>query len=59
MLDGKRLIELPDKTVELLKLEFSQDERAIYNMASRTSAFWSRRDAHVRLPDRGTFAGNV
>jgi len=59
MLDGKRLIELPDKTVELLKLEFSQEERAIYKMASRASAFWSRKNAHVRLPDRGTFSGNV
>lgn len=32
MLDGKRLIELPDKTVELHKLEFSEEERAIYQM---------------------------
>lgn len=34
MLDGKRLIELPDKTVELVKLEFSEEERAVYQMAS-------------------------
>lgn len=34
MLDGKRLIELPEKTVDLLKLEFSGEERAIYNMVS-------------------------
>jgi hypothetical protein len=39
MLDGKRLIELPDKTVDLLKLEFGEEERAIYKMASRASAF--------------------
>ena len=32
MLDGKRLIELPSKTVSLVKLEFSQEERDVYNM---------------------------
>lgn len=32
MLDGKRLIELPDKNVELVKLEFTADEREIYRM---------------------------
>ncbi|KAJ6499605.1 SNF2 superfamily protein [Mycena vitilis] len=31
LLDGKRLIELPEKTVELVSLEFSQEERDIYN----------------------------
>lgn len=31
-LDGKRLIELPDKTVTLQKLEFTEEERAIYQM---------------------------
>ncbi|KAJ7136080.1 SNF2 family N-terminal domain-containing protein [Mycena epipterygia] len=30
MLDGKRLIELPEKTVELVSLEFGQEERDIY-----------------------------
>ncbi|KAJ7054346.1 SNF2 family N-terminal domain-containing protein [Mycena amicta] len=30
MLDGKRLIELPEKTVELVSLEFSPEEREIY-----------------------------
>jgi hypothetical protein len=39
MLDGKRLIDLPNKTVELLKLEFSEEERAIYKMASRSLNF--------------------
>lgn len=34
MLDGKRLIELPEKTVDLLKLEFSEEERAIYQMVN-------------------------
>ncbi|KAJ7149019.1 P-loop containing nucleoside triphosphate hydrolase protein [Mycena crocata] len=31
MLDGKRLIELPEKTVELVSLEFGQEERDIYS----------------------------
>ncbi|KAJ7128105.1 SNF2 superfamily protein, partial [Mycena filopes] len=30
-LDGKRLIELPEKTVELVSLEFSKEERDIYS----------------------------
>ncbi|KAJ6590535.1 SNF2 superfamily protein [Mycena vulgaris] len=30
MLHGKRLIELPEKTVELVSLEFSKEERDIY-----------------------------
>ena len=32
LLDGKRLIELPQKTVDLMKLEFSEEERVIYQM---------------------------
>ncbi|KAJ7721949.1 SNF2 superfamily protein [Mycena maculata] len=32
MLDGKRLIELPEKTTELVSLVFSQEERDIYAM---------------------------
>lgn len=32
LLDGKRLIELPDKTISLVKLEFSAEEREIYTM---------------------------
>lgn len=32
MLDGKRLIELPGKTVELVKLEFTEEERDVYTM---------------------------
>jgi SNF2 family DNA or RNA helicase len=35
LLDGKRLIELPEKTVELVSLQFSQEERDIYNQVSR------------------------
>lgn len=31
-LDGKNLIELPEKKVELCKLEFSQEERDVYHM---------------------------
>lgn len=34
MLDGKRLIELPEKIVMLVKLEFSEEEREIYKMVS-------------------------
>lgn len=36
-LDGKRLVELPEKTVELLKLEFTKDERDIYQMVETKS----------------------
>ena len=37
LLDGKRLIELPKKTVDLVKLEFSEEERDIYTMVSLSS----------------------
>lgn len=37
-LDGKRLIELPDKNVLLCKLDFTKDERDVYNMV-RYQAF--------------------
>lgn len=33
-LDGKRLIDLPLKDVHLRKLDFSPEEREIYNMVS-------------------------
>ncbi|KAF7976186.1 hypothetical protein HWV62_7352 [Athelia sp. TMB] len=36
-LDGKRLIELPSKTVSLEKLEFTDEERAIYQMVETRS----------------------
>lgn len=43
MLDGKRLIELPDKTISLIKLEFSEEEREIYKMVeARTQANFNR-----------------
>ena len=32
MLDGEILVNLPPKKVELIKLEFSEEEREIYNM---------------------------
>ena len=32
MLDGKRLIELPSKDIILQKLEFTKEEREIYQM---------------------------
>ncbi|KAJ7637082.1 SNF2 family N-terminal domain-containing protein [Roridomyces roridus] len=37
MLNGKRLIELPEKTVELVSLIFSQEERDIYQMVETKS----------------------
>lgn len=37
MLDGKRLIELPPKTVNLEKLKFSPEEREIYAMVETKS----------------------
>ncbi|KAG1729528.1 SNF2 family N-terminal domain-containing protein [Suillus paluster] len=43
MLDGKRLIELPTKHVEMEKLEFSQEERDIYQMVeARSQARFNR-----------------
>lgn len=37
LLDGKPLVELPSKTVELCKLDFSQEERDIYKMVEMKS----------------------
>ncbi|KAI5120898.1 hypothetical protein M0805_002998 [Coniferiporia weirii] len=37
LLDGKRLVELPPKDVQLHKLEFTPDEREIYNMVETRS----------------------
>ncbi|ESK90272.1 snf2 superfamily protein [Moniliophthora roreri MCA 2997] len=37
MLDGKRLIGLPDRSVKLSKLVFSDEEREIYEMVERKS----------------------
>ncbi|KAJ7039861.1 SNF2 superfamily protein [Mycena alexandri] len=34
-LNGKRLIELPEKTVELVSLEFSKEERDIYSQVEK------------------------
>ncbi|KDR76486.1 hypothetical protein GALMADRAFT_246858 [Galerina marginata CBS 339.88] len=42
-LDGKNLIELPEKKVKLVKLEFSEEEREIYNMVeARSQAKFNR-----------------
>ncbi|KAJ7148304.1 SNF2 family N-terminal domain-containing protein [Mycena filopes] len=38
-LDGKRLIELPKKTVELVSLEFSKEERDIYSQATKFNKY--------------------
>ncbi|TFY75227.1 hypothetical protein EWM64_g8785 [Hericium alpestre] len=37
MLDGKRLVELPPKSVELVRLEFTAEEREIYSMVEAQS----------------------
>ena len=43
MLDGKKLIELPEKEVKLVKLEFSKEEREIYQMVeARSQAKFNR-----------------
>ncbi|EMD34880.1 hypothetical protein CERSUDRAFT_86316 [Gelatoporia subvermispora B] len=43
MLDGKRLIELPDKEVNLVKLQFTLEERDIYKMVEqRSQAIFNR-----------------
>ena len=43
MLDGKRLIELPEKEIKLIKLEFSKEEREIYQMVeARSQAKFNR-----------------
>ncbi|KAG2151182.1 SNF2 family N-terminal domain-containing protein [Suillus bovinus] len=43
MLDGKRLIELPTKHVEMEKLDFSKEEREIYQMVeARSQAKFNR-----------------
>jgi SNF2 family DNA or RNA helicase len=43
MLDGKKLIELPEKEVKLIKLEFSKEEREIYQMVeARSQAKFNR-----------------
>ena len=31
LLDGKPLLELPDRTVQIVTCEFSEEERAFYN----------------------------
>ncbi|KZT22721.1 hypothetical protein NEOLEDRAFT_625750 [Neolentinus lepideus HHB14362 ss-1] len=43
MLDGKRLVELPSKTIELHKLEFTADEREVYKMVEvKSQAVFNR-----------------
>ncbi len=37
MLDGKYLIDLPEKETALTKLEFTEEEREIYEMVSRST----------------------
>ncbi|KAF6753723.1 SNF2 family N-terminal domain-containing protein [Ephemerocybe angulata] len=43
MLDGKRLIEIPEKTIEITALEFTAEELEIYKMVeARTQATFNR-----------------
>ena len=35
MLDGKPLIQLPAKNIELIELDFSEEERAVYSMVEQ------------------------
>ncbi|KAF4616900.1 hypothetical protein D9613_008762 [Agrocybe pediades] len=43
MLNGKKLVELPEKKIELVRLEFSQEERDIYAMVeARSQAKFNR-----------------
>lgn len=57
-LDGKRLIELPKKTVDLCILDFTPEEQEIYDHVSRR---WLSREslALILLSGRGTYAGQV
>jgi len=47
VLDGKKLITLPLKTVELVKLEFCPEEREIYNVVSMAPRHWPSRNQHA------------
>lgn len=47
MLDGKRLIELPTKHVEMEKLEFSQEELEIYQMVCSASVYMRPVHYHI------------
>ena len=47
MLDGKPLIQLPAKHVELVELEFSEEERAVYSMVEQKA-----RRADLTFADR-------
>lgn len=46
MLDGKRLIDLPEKHVEMEKLEFSQEEREIYQMVGSGIVYMHHAHCH-------------
>ncbi|KAF8906844.1 SNF2 family N-terminal domain-containing protein [Gymnopilus junonius] len=57
MLDGEKLVDLPPKKVELVKLEFSEEEREVYNMVEArsqlSSTATSRRHRLEELPSKG------
>lgn len=42
-LDGEPIIKLPEKDIKLVKLEFSKEERDVYNMVeARNQAIFNR-----------------
>lgn len=49
VLDGKRLVELPEKHVEMEKLDFSPEEREIYQMVGSSFAYMPRAHCPARL----------
>lgn len=49
ILDGKRLVELPEKYVEMEKLEFSPEEREIYQMVGASFTYMPRAHCPARL----------
>jgi len=58
VLDGKKLITLPPKSVELVKLEFCPEEREIYNVVSlapHRSPPRSQRDLQVESKSQQIF----
>ena len=57
LLDGKRLIELPEKTISLVKLEFSDEESEIYKMV--VSCVLLQSEGWRVLADRGQVTGEV
>ena len=43
MIDGKPLLQLPEKTVEILEEDFDEDERSLYTAGKRFFLILRRR----------------